>query len=169
MSEGLGMGYTGHLRAWGRQSAWGWSSVATSNLSVAHQMWDIWPMLFFRAAMKMTNEIPYNWMLTPATGCTSLSDTKSNELLEQFPCQGAPCAAQKAVFREKGKRAWVGLNGGSSGNGPGLNSRVTYTFVCSQWVYPSSVSQASCRVKVPTPHPHSANENAIILLNPWHE
>lgn len=43
MSKGLGMGYTGYLRiqqvgrAWGRQSAWGWSPVTTNHLSVTPQ------------------------------------------------------------------------------------------------------------------------------------
>ena len=51
-----------------------------------------------------------------------------------------------------------------SGSDPGLNSHMSSTFVCLQWLYPLSISQSSYTVKAPTPRLYSANENAIILL-----
>lgn len=117
----------------------------------------IWPMLLFRAAMRITKFILYSWTPTPAASYEPHWPQswrhRSNSPTKGHPVQGK----MQQLEEKKGQRGWVEFNGRHSGNGPGLNSYRPYTFACVRHWCPSSVIQARCRQNAPTTHPYSAN------------
>ena len=123
------VGSTGHLRAWGRQGAQGWSPVATSNLCVAPQR----ATQGDRTGNKhygshetsdpcCPSELQWKWPMRSSPAGLLLqqlsahpSDTESNGL-QQLTCHERHVQPQRKQSEKRGREA-ARFNGRCCGNG----------------------------------------------------